>query len=294
MKKKTSKILSTGVIEIIKNNYLYIIWFVVYFLFTWFLLGANDSSLAMTVSGYMLSLLLALNEPGEYILRFVNRVRRLETKREKYYLIPMFKDVYVSAVKTYPKLRRDIEICIIDGMYINACALGRRTIAVTKGAIDSLSEEELKGFVAHEIGHIAHGDTIAMLLTTVGNGIFTILIVASKTVMNIIRTMLDNRGLTGVILNLINLWFHVLLFYVLYIGEFILSINSRKNEYSADRFAFEIGYGDDLVSALYLLQDMSISDTAKLVDKLKASHPHIAKRIGRLENMIDEADAGQE
>ena len=31
------------------------------------------------------------------------------------------------------------------------------------------------------------------------------------------------------------------------------AINSRRNEYFADWFAFRIGYGDDLVSALYLL-----------------------------------------
>ena len=175
-------------------------------------------------------------------------------------------------------------------MYINAFALGRKTVAVTKGAVESLSEDELKGFIAHELGHIAHGDTKALLLTTVGNGIFMIFIIAAQFVMNIINSVIDRRGTTGLILRLMKLWFYMMLFYLLYIGQFILAINSRKNEYAADRFAFKIGYGDDLVSALYLLQDMCISDNAKLVDRLKASHPHIAKRIGKLEDMIDDAE----
>jgi len=295
MKKKKSKSFDTGtgIGNFIKNNPLYIAWFVMYFMFTWAMFGRNIGSFVMTFTGYMVSLLLILSEPGEHILRFIYRVRQLETKREKYYLIPMFKEVYATAAKRHPELRRDIEICIIDEMRINACAMGLRTIAVTKGAIDSLSEEELKGFMAHELGHISHGDTIALLLTTVGNGVLTIVIVAAKTAMNIIRSMLDTRGFAGVILNLLNLWFHIMLFYILYVGEFLMAINSRRNEYAADRFAFEIGYGDDLVSALYLLQDMSISDNARLSDRLKASHPHIAKRIGRLEYMVDEADAGQ-
>ena len=199
-------------------------------------------------------------------------------------------DVYKSAIKKFPKLRRDIDIYIVDTMIINAYALGRNTVAVTKGAIDSLSEEELKGFIAHEIGHIAHGDTIALLLTVIGNGIFTLVVMCAQFALNIINSMVDRRGLVGAALGFMKIFFNIVLFYFYYIGQFILSINSRKNEYAADAFAFDIGYGDDLVSALYILQDMRISDNGKLVDRLCASHPHIAKRIGTLERMIDDED----
>lgn len=60
----------------------------------------------------------------------------------------------------------------------------------------------------------------------------------------------------------------------------------------ADRFAYEIGFGNNLVESLYLLQGMRMSDKSKLVNKLKASHPHIAKRIGTIERLIDSEDEG--
>ena len=296
------------------NNCLYVIWCIIYFLLTWgfmtmvvfrmwlpkyylmslyertWSMGAiYQESFLVSAMLYLVSLSIAFSNLGEAILRFVNRVRKLETKQEINYLGPIFSDVYKEAVKQYPKLK-NVRPYIIDGMYINACALGRQTVAVTKGAIESLSEEELKGFIAHEFGHIAHGDTVALLLTTVGNGIFTVFVIITQTIVNILSSVLDKRGIVGFLTGLIRILLSIILVAFLYIGEVVLAINSRSNEYAADRFAFELGHGDDLVEALYLLQGMCISDKAKIVDRLKASHPHIAKRISRLEMMIDGKD----
>ena len=73
----------------------------------------------------------------------------------------------------------------------------------------------------------------------------------------------------------------------MYIVQILLAINSRKNEYRADKFAYEVGYCDDLVEALYLLHGMCMSDKSRLATKLKATHPHMAIRIEKLEKMID-------
>lgn len=54
---------------------------------------------------------------------------------------------------------------------------------------------------------------------------------------------------------------------------------------------YEMGYGGNLVEALYIFYDMAMgkkmSVKERIVAGIKASHPHIAKRIGRLETMID-------
>jgi len=276
-----------------RNNNLYIIWCIMYFILGWLILGASWISFIIVFFFYFISFSIAFSEIGENLLRFVNRVRKLETKREKNYLIPLFDDVYAEATKIYPDIKENIEMCIIDAAYINAFALGQNTVAVTKGAINSLSEDELKGFIAHELGHIYHGDTKALLLTTIGNGIFALFIILAQTIVNIINNMFDRRGMAGFLTGLIKWLFNISLFIFVYMGQFVLAINSRRNEYRADKFSYEIGYGDDLVSALYLLQDMSISNNTKLIDKLKESHPHIAKRIGTLETMIDNAEAEQ-
>jgi len=65
----------------------------------------------------------------------------------------------------------------------------------------------------------------------------------------------------------------------------LLAANSRTNELQADKFAYDMGYGRELVMALYLLQKISMNRKIKLTDKLKASHPHIAGRIACLERL---------
>ena len=74
----------------------------------------------------------------------------------------------------------------------------------------------------------------------------------------------------------------------MFIGNVILSANSRNNEYQADEFAHQIGYGEDLIESLYLLQKMSLGEEMELVEKMTASHPLLAKRIGRLETLQEQ------
>lgn len=80
----------------------------------------------------------------------------------------------------------------------------------------------------------------------------------------------------------------------MFIGNVILSANSRNNEYQADEFAFTIGYGEDLIESLYLLQKMSLGEEMTIVERMTASHPLLAKRIGRLETIQEETDEDEE
>jgi len=298
MKKETIKNIAISIFRVLKNNFLYIIWFILCFLMSVqilqtlikarfpILISYNENiSLTLAVYMYILSIIITLSPLGEYILRFINGVRKIETEREKEYLIPLFKDVYNEAKKLYPQLSKKIELCIMDAMYINAFALGRKTVAVTTGAISSLSEDELKGFIAHEIGHILNGDTKAILFVTIGNGMFSLITIILRKIIYLIDTEVNIKSFTWWVLKtLIN----ICLIYFAYLMQITLSINSRKNEFRADKFAYEIGYGNNLKDSLYLLQRMCISDKSSLVDKLRKSHPNIAKRIGKLEKMINE------
>jgi Zn-dependent protease with chaperone function len=62
-----------------------------------------------------------------------------------------------------------------------------------------------------------------------------------------------------------------------------LSLRNRKTEQQADFFTAELGYGEDMVKALYLLEKMSLSGEALVVDGLVASHPRVTARIEALE-----------
>lgn len=68
----------------------------------------------------------------------------------------------------------------------------------------------------------------------------------------------------------------------------MLARNSRKNEFLADKYAFDLGYGNDLINVLYLLQKFSLTDKMTLVDKMLEKHPRVSQRIEKLENLEDE------
>ncbi len=285
------KIIFDKIIGFLERNYIYILWSIVNFFLTFFILGTNIYSFIFCLIIYTMSIAVALSPLGEEILKLINGVRKLYTRREKDYLIPLFEEICEEVKEQHPDLP-NLEICIMDSLTVNACAMGRHTIAVTRGAVETFTEDELKGVLLHEIGHIVHGDTKATLLNLIGNGLFSIGVITVKCALLILDLVLipffkRTGGIIALISSIIHFVFDILLIGFTLTGNIILSINSRENEYRADRFAFENGYDEDLISALYLLQKMSLGENMELIQRMQASHPHIAKRIGALEYLED-------
>lgn len=277
----------------LKNNWIYFLWAILYILITWVFLGGTIESLFITLLIYAVSISLALSPIGEVLLRLIEGARPIQTQEEKNYLEPIFEEVYQNAKEQFPNLSDNIELYLMDKKFINTFAFGRNTIAVTTLAVSTFSEDELKGIIGHEFGHIAHGDTKALLLNVIGNCIFTILMFIAQVVITIINFIagLTNNSVNPVLIVirlLIKLCTTLLsystLLFVL-IGEVVLSINSRSNEYNADKFSYEIGFGEELLKALYILQKLSIPVDISLMDRLRSSHPHVASRISRLEEL---------
>lgn len=271
------------------KNYVYIIWIVLYFTIAWYLLGADWNSFILVFFLYGISILIALSPVGEALLRFIEKVRPIRTKEEKEYLLPIFEEVYENAKEKDEKLNDNIKLYIIDNMYVNAFAIGRKTIAVTMGAIQTFTQDELKGIIAHEFGHLSNGDTKALLLSTIGNGIFTILIFILKIILLItdIIFSLTKIPFLNIFTIIAEFIFDIGVILFSYISQILLSINSRQNELWADTFAFDIGYGEELVSSLYILQKISLPQNLSILDRLRASHPNTARRIEQLENLFD-------
>jgi heat shock protein HtpX len=207
-------------------------------------------------------------------------------------LRPIFEEVYQYAKEVNPSLNNGIKIYIMDVMYVNAFAIGRQTIAVTRGALNTFNTEELKGIIAHELGHMTYGHTKALLLTHIGNIFFSIIVFVLRILLYIcefISSITARMNVVGLVFWLIafitSIIFEISVFIFVNLGDLILSLNSRKNELQADKFAYDIGMGHQMISALYLLQKISINQKLKISEKLKASHPYIADRIGQLERL---------
>lgn len=269
-----------------KNNPIYLACSIFYYVISSLLLGGTAKSFLIVFMVYGVSLIIGFSRLGEKLLRLLNRVRPLETKRETEYLQPLFEEVYERAKEKYKKLRK-IEICVIDNMTVNAMALGRNTIAVTKGTMQTFTEDELKAVIVHEIAHLVHGDTMASIYAIVGNGILSVFVLIARLFLLLLdwvqSAFTGKHSIFSALMLLIRLYFEFCIWFLNFGLQVILAINSRKNEFKADLFSYSIGYDTDMIEALYLLEKISLGDNSSIIQKMIANHPRITLRIKHLE-----------
>lgn len=237
--------------------------------------------------------MIAFSSIGEKLLRLLNNVRPLETSKEKEYILPLFEEVYEQA-KSKNKYLNKIEICIIDNMTVNAMALGRHTIAVTKGAIQTFTEDQLKAIMGHEVAHIANDNTTASLYAVIGNGIFTVIIFMYKLILLFaeysFKIIGGKRNLLGFLTRILRFILEITIILLSFGFQLVLMKNSRKNEFTADKFSYDLGYDCEMIEALYLLEKISLGDNSTIVQKMIASHPRITKRIQYLESFDEQSE----
>ena len=275
---------------IVKNHFPCVLCSIIYFILGGIFLGGSLYSYILALVFYVVSIAIALSPVGEKLFRLMNGIRSLETNEEKEYINPIYVEVRRSVRRINAPIKGRIEICVIDKMHINACTIGKRTVAVTKGALKAFSEEQLKGVIAHEFGHICGHDTVANLFLYIGSGYLYLYILVSNLIIAGINKYfyLNNKersmgkSLWSFVCNI----FKAILFFSTLLIKITLAFESRKNEYEADKMAYQLGYGEELISALYLLEKMSLGDNSNFIQKMTASHPRTTARIGKLESYV--------
>jgi Zn-dependent protease with chaperone function len=255
------------------------------------LLGGTVCSFIIAYVIYAVSVMIALSRVAEKLFRFYYGIRSVETNEEMELLKPIFDDV-TNVIEqdefVCKKVYNRIELCIIDRLEVNACAVGRGTIAVTKGAMRAFDEEQLKGIVAHEAAHLTNGDTIAKMYLLVGSGYFYLAVSLFKLIassMDKITQNIKGNSLGGLSCSVARTVANIIVSVLSLFSQIALAMKSRKIEYRADKTAYDWGFGENLISALYTLEKISLGDDRTVKQKLTASHPRVTARIGRLEGM---------
>lgn len=209
-------------------------------------------------------------------------------------------------------------VYIIDAEYLNAFATRTRAgglVAVTTGAVNALSDDELEAVLAHEVGHLVNRDTFWGRLTEAVVMTLLILAVASgfalMLAISIVGTLLsrdDQRSLsfTAAIA-------HGALAAFVAVGAFIGAIASgaasRRRELLADRVGAELTSPQALASALEALDHatMATPKTPAIVavapqlfvdpfrsswwSSLFATHPKTQTRVKKLAVGLDPGEA---
>lgn len=233
---------------------------------------------------YGLSLAIALSPIGEWILRIQTGAKKIVRKEHLHRLEPLFNEVLYKAKQIDPSLPDDVQLFISDDKSANAFATGRKTVCLTKGFLD-YTDEQIKAAFAHELGHLSHKDTDLILIISVGNMIVTTLFVLFR-----IMSML-----TGIIFSFASRSFGTLITTILIdvvlvammwiwtkIGTMLVMHSSKQNEFAADEFALNCGYGDSLA---YIIDTFDGAGNTGLWANLSSSHPDNDQRIAKLQEL---------
>ena len=249
---------------------------------------------------YGITATIALSPVGEWLFRLFNGCKKMEDPRIRDRLEPLFQEVKERAKRNHPDLILDerITLYIRDDPDVNAFAMGRRTVCVTRGLL-SLNDEQIKAVLGHEFGHLATHDTDLTLLITVGNFIITAIVTVIRVILAIYNFIVSLVALffgdEGAIVSLLHsfaslitsLCINGLMWLWTQLGILLVMKSSREAEYEADAFSCDLGYSGALVSFFQVLQYLEDSagtkDRGNIFAALSASHPDTGKRIARIE-----------
>lgn len=192
---------------------------------------------------------------------------------------------------------------ILKANEINAFAAGLTpkdaVIAVTVGAINQLSRDELQGVIAHEFGHIHNGDmTISMRVAAMVMGFFFVLYIGMRMLQftDFRSDREERRG--GNPLLIAALILLVAGAFTWFAGSVLKSMISRQREYLADASSVQFTRNPNgIANALRKIANEQVHDMppsgmayshmyledTSLMSSLFATHPPIAKRIAAIE-----------
>lgn len=246
---------------------------------------------------YIASVSIALSPIGEWMLRRQTGCREIDEKAIVDRMEPLFREVYYKAKKANPKISSDVRLFINDDECPNAFATGRKTVCITRGLL-SMSDEEIKGTLAHEFGHLSHKDTDRILVVSVGNTVITaicvmfqIAAVISEIFMKLIAIFTnDDNSFAISIFATISRFITVALIGAFMkvwsaVGVALCMKTSRGNEYIADQFAFKLGFGEELCTMLGRFSRMEEKPQG-LFASLASSHPASDDRIARIRSLM--------
>ena len=206
-------------------------------------------------------------------------------------MIPLLEIVYNKAKKKTPGLTNKIVLKVIYTSEPNAYAIGRRTVCVTEGLF-RLPDDVIQGILAHEVAHLACRHTQIQLLIGGGNFIMTVLILIMKliyavfgflTLGSFFRSSWKDGCMQGclsalpslIVAGIVWLWTRFCMLFLMW--------SSRENEYVADKYAFELGYGFELAKGLDAIGTSEPQES--FLRALYSTHPNTHDRIGRLQQM---------
>lgn len=198
------------------------------------------------------------------------------------------------------------QVGVYDSHEINAFATGptkrRSLIAVSRGLLEKMSQEEIEGVLAHEMSHIANGDMVTMtLLQGIVNAFVMFLArILASLFSGIGRSREQSSNSSSYLSYTLMVFVFEVVFMIL--GQLVVAAYSRFREFRADAGGAKLAGKQKMISALESLlaaQKMKSGLAEKPAIaafkistrsrggflSLLATHPPLEKRIERLKKI---------
>ena len=242
-------------------------------------------TLAITMTAWMLACWLSVFYLSPVHLFFHGRLRP-PIMEEETRLQFCLQEVEKSA-----SCEKKFHLRMVEEKEEKAISFGHDTIAISASLLKELTDEELKGVMAHELGHLINRDTMVSWAFATAHHfpnmlrrpklLFKLLIVLPVLyfiVQFFSTTLMFALGaawmflVSCVLVDLVFSWLHLLLL--------------RQRDYHQDEFAHHLGYGHGLRNALVKLAEANEQQVNAWLNLLYGRTPVIYHRIRRLEQLL--------
>lgn len=233
---------------------------------------------------------------GQWILRILSGARKT-IPREDAKINPVIEQVQQAIQDRHGLAKLNVRVMVVDNPIPNAFAIGKNTLVVSRAMYETATPEEFSGVIAHEFGHLHNGDSNKLGIALGVSVVSMTVALAASAIATVIEAFSRICGATksdagsfmilfGLIFTLIALFFTAFV----YVGNFMLKLAmlfvGRKQEYKADQFAIQAGFGAGLLSFLDKLKNMQFDAPKNLFAKLYDTHPPTMLRIGAVEKAL--------
>lgn len=199
------------------------------------------------------------------------------------------------------------EVGYYESPEVNAFATGpskkRSLVAVSSGLLNTMSDSEIEGVLAHEITHIVNGDMVTLTLVQGVVNAFAMFIaqIVTMVVMNALRRDNDRRGMGDFFLR--QMIYSMVSVLITLLGSIIVAYFSRAREFRADAGGARYSSTEKMTAALQRLQHLTSQQQEDTADKNEATiaafkisgktsgmmrlfmtHPPLEERIEALRN----------
>lgn len=210
-----------------------------------------------------------------------------------------FARVMAQAEGRLPPFCKEVQLYSLPGRQVNGAAFGWRSIGITEGALQ-LDDNTVQAIIAHELGHIAHGDAVLNMVLTANIFSLAALLLVWQLAFGVVFWLIV------LVVALCGIRFGCLLWVItdrlsgllrrgcetfrsvcVALVQILARAAGRKGELQADAFAVELGYGPALCRFLERFSEPP-QPGRDLFDVLYSTHPDSALRADHIRRRMQQ------